>query len=136
VILLELTEKEVEVLKQALLKEKLSWEDRSDVSSRFKEAVIETCNSTWAKIDKASQRQEQALIGPKDLFHMVSVAKSEYGHLPADLHLSNKRVEQNDFKHISLASAVIMWLNSKNLLKKAVKFDFTNLSSEFEETEE
>ena len=135
-ILLELTEKEAEVLKQALIKEKLSWEDRSDVSNSFKEAVTETCDSTWNKIYKASQLQEEVLISNKDLTHLISLAKGEYSYLRADLHLSNKRVDENDFKHISLTSAVIMWLNSKNLLKKAVKFDFTDLSSEFEETEE
>lgn len=135
-ILLELTEKELEVLKQGLIKEKESWVDRDDVSSRFKDTVHEVCNSAWAKLDACTQPKPDFLISAKDLFYLVSLAKNEFSHLRADLYISNKRVEENDFKHIALANALIMWLNGNKILKNLVKFDFTDTSAQYEETEE
>ena len=134
-MILEITEDEAETVLKFMESGYLNFPfDR--YSTTQKEKLTDLCKSVTKKIVDAAKSQPEVLIGPKDLFHMISVAKGEYGHLPADLHLSNKRVDENDFKHISLASAVIMWLNGKNLLKKAVRFDFTDLSSEFEETDE
>lgn len=134
--LLELTDKELEVLKQGLIKEKAFWEDRTDVSNWLKETTFETCNSAWAKLDESTRVRPEILIDAKDLFFLISSAKSEYGHLKADTHISNKRVEQEDFRHIALANALIMWLNGHRVLKNLVKFDFTDTSSQYEETEE
>ncbi len=135
-ILLELTEKELEVLKQGLAKEQDSWVDRTDVSNGFRDAVNEVCDSVKAKLDSCAQTRPEVLISAKDLFYLISSAKNEYGHLRADLYISNKRVEENDFKHIALANALIMWLNEKKVLKNLVKFDFTDTSAQYEETEE
>jgi hypothetical protein len=84
----------------------------------------------------STEPKEEFLISAKDLAFIVAQAKTEYVHLPGDLHISNQKVEEKDFKHISLANAVIMWLNSKGLLNKLVKFDYTDQSSQYEETDE
>ena len=137
-ILLELTPKEAEVVGQALINEKYRLEDeaKSSIGKAELEKNVERCNRIWSKLGAASQPQEEVLITASDLFFLISSAKSEYRGLRADLYVSNKRVEESDFKHISLANAVIMWLNSKNLLKRVAKFDFTDLSSQYEESEE
>lgn len=138
VILLELTEKEAEVLANGLIKERYSWEgkDPMEVPRTIIDKSIEICNSAWAKLDEAKHAKPDLLITAKDLFHIKSLAKNEYLNLRNDLHISNKIVEQEDFVHISLASALIMWLNGKSLLKRLAKFDFTDHSSEFEEMDE
>ena len=138
IILLELTEKEAELLAQGLIKEKASWEDKDpmEVTQTAINKALEGCNSAWAKLDEAKHAKPDLLITAKDLFYIKSLAKSEYLNLRGEMHISNKIVEQEDFVHISLASALIMWLNKNNLLKRLAKFDFTDHSSEFEEMEE
>ena len=135
-ILLELSEKELELLKQGLIKQTYWWDDQTSVSDSLREGMVELCNSLWAKLDNSNRTKPDFLISAKDLFYLVSLAKNEYHHLRADLYISNKRVEENDFKHIALASALIMWLNGHRLLKRLVKFDFTDTSAQYEETEE
>lgn len=135
-ILLELTNKELELLKQGLIKEEIWWQDKEDISGSLRETKTHLCHSLWAKLDNVEQIQPDALISSKDLFYLVSSAKTEFLGLRADLYLSNKRVDENDFKHIALANALIMWLNGHKLLKRLVKFDFTDISSQYEETEE
>jgi uncharacterized protein YydD (DUF2326 family) len=136
--LLELTQQEVEVVKRALIAERHSYmeESMTSIGKAELEKGIRLCDSIWDKVDRASQPQEDLLITASDLFFLISSAKDQYRHLRADLHISNKRVEESDFKHISLANAVILWLNSKNLLKRLASFDFTDLSSQYEESEE
>lgn len=135
-ILLELSEKELEVLKQGLIKEKYFWEEKEGISSGLRDDKADLCNSLWAKLDVCDRVKPDILISLKDLFHIVSVAKNEYFNLRADLYVSNKRVEENDFKHIALANSLIMWLNGHRLLKQLVKFDLTDTSSQYEQTEE
>ena len=78
---------------------------------------------------------QELVITYKDLFHLVSLAKGQYLLLPNDLHISDVRVEENDYKHIALANAVIMWLNNKNALNKIARFDYTDKSCQYEEQE-
>ena len=135
-ILLELTEKEfltVHLAVNVLCKAStVLHEERKQETDRKN---IEVCNSVLEKLDLAHESQEAVLITSKDFFDLMSLTKLEYHRLHADLHISNKKVEESDFKHISLARAVIMWLNGKNLLKRLVKFDYTDQSSQYEETE-
>jgi hypothetical protein len=136
-ILLELTEKEADILKQAIIKEKYHWEDqlRADVSKTLIDNNLNTCNSISTKLDLASQPQPDLLITSKDLFHIKSLAKGQFHELRGDLQISNKRVEEEDLVHISLANAVIMWLNGRGVLKKVARFDCTDDSFEYEESE-
>lgn len=137
-ILVELTEKEVEALENGLIKEKASLEDArsSEIGKTAIEKKLEGCNSAWAKLDNAKRVKPDAIITNKDLFLIKSMAKSEYNNLSNDLHISKKKVEEEDFVHISLANALIMWLNSKNLLKRLAVFDYTDESFKYDGNEE
>jgi hypothetical protein len=133
-ILLELTEKEAELLAKVIVAKE---EDVNCSNAGFseKERVTKLCGSIVKKVLDAQQTQKDTYITSKDLFHIISLAKSEYPKLVGDLHLSNKKVEECDFKHISLATAVILWLNGNKLLKRLVRFDFTDNSCQYEEIE-
>lgn len=137
-ILVELTEKEVEVIQNGIIKERysISETDPMEIPRTSLEKSMEACHSVWAKLDEAKQGKPDLLITSKDLFYIKSLAKNEYLNLRSDLHISNKIVEQEDFVHISLANALIMWLNGNKLLKRLAKFDFTDHSSQYEEMDE
>jgi hypothetical protein len=133
VILLELTEQEAEIVRNGILLEQQvrGKEDRTDYDNK-----VSRCDKILFKLWAAKEPQKDVLIGPKDLVQIVSTAKSQHVFLPANLYISNKKVEEEDFRYISLANSLILWLNGKELLKKLVRFDITDLSNEFEETEE
>ena len=136
VILLELNEKEAEVLKNAILKERHWWDsEEADTvnKERMKEKILALCLSIDTKLDNAQQVQPDSIITSKDLHNIKSLAKDEYVKLSSTLQISNKAVEQKDFVHISLTSALILWLNRNNLLKRLVKFDITDDRYEYEE---
>lgn len=137
-ILLELTESEVEVVERAIKIEKNSWlaTDIMQASRTLIENNTRYCDSVLTKLEVASKPQNDVLIKSKDLFLMISQAKDEYGKIRGDLRISNKPIEEKDFVHIAVANSVIMWLNGKQLLKRLAKFDYTDHSYEFEETEE
>lgn len=130
-ILLELTKKEAEVIRQALaLKKDLPPKDGIGLTEKEKEDKFS--DLVLAKLEAASQPKQDALLSYKDLFLIIDSAKQNYLNLSPDLHISNKKVEENDFKHIALANAVIVWLSSKSLLKRLAKFDFTDSSCQYE----
>lgn len=137
-ILLELTEKETDVLRMGLIELKDSLEDLASAgaSKTSLEKQSTACNSIWAKLDLASQPKQEVLITSKDLHYLKSLANSEYKSLSHNTYLSKKKVEERDFVHISVANALLMWLNSGNLLKNLVRFDFTDNSNEYEGNEE
>ena len=128
------TEKEIEILKEAIVA-KREFISQSEMGWSEKERGVGICDAVIGKIESASQPKLDVLITSKDLFQIVSLAKRGYHDLHADIHISNKKVEQNDFRHISLANAVILWLNEKNLLKRLVIFDYTDHSCQYEETD-
>lgn len=72
----------------------------------------------------------------KDLLNIKDLAKNEFRNLPGDLWLSNKKLEENEVVQISLANAIVSWLNGKELINGSVSFDYTDHSSEFETNEE
>jgi hypothetical protein len=137
-ILLELTESEVEMIQSGIQKERSSWLEKNitEVSETLMGNNVRHCDSVLNKIGEASKPQKDVLIGSNDLFLIISNAKNEYGKIRGDLRISNKSVEEKYFIHIALANSMIMWLNGKNLLKRLAKFDYTDHSYEFEETEE
>ncbi len=136
-ILLELTEKEAELVQKGVLNRQTTWDlDGKDGDFNDHENHLKRCDTILSKLEKASLPQEDHLITFKDLFYIVSLAKGQYHSLPSNPHLSGKEVKEGDLKHISLANAVIMWLNSNRLLKKLAVFDFTDSGYEFEQTEE
>ena len=134
-ILLELTEKEVNFLKEVIGLEKTSVSE-SSIGFAEQERKTGICNSFLAKVEEACKPKEDVLITNKDLFFIKDLTHTVYKGLRAELKISQQPVEQKDFVHISLASAVIMWLNSRGLLKRVAKFDFTDDSFGYEGIEE
>lgn len=136
-ILLELTEKEAELLGLGIIREGYYWRDvdPKDVSRTIKEKNTATCDKLWAKLDVAKHVKEDIAIVHKDFMDVVSLANMEYRHLPLDLHISSIKVEDAHIRLICLANALIVWLNGKNLLKRLPKFDFTDMSAQYEENE-
>ena len=135
-ILLELTEKEAELLGYGLIKEGYYWRDADPkaISRTAKEKNVEICNIVWQKLEEAKQVKEDTLITDKDFKDLISLANGQYARLPLDLHISNIKVEDAHIRLICLANALIMWLNGKSLLKRLAKFDFTDMSCQYEET--
>ena len=135
-ILLELTEKEAELVQKLALNYGLVPRNKEVEDFTDYERRIDNTKNISDKVDLALLPQPEHPITDKDLFHIISMAKDQYLALPADLHISNKKVREDDFKHISLASAVVVWLNSKNLLKRLAGFEFTDHAYDFEDTNE
>jgi hypothetical protein len=75
-------------------------------------------------------------IKAKDLFSIVSMSKQEIVRLPSNLHISDQKVEECDYRHIAVANSLIVWLNKNNALKELVEFDFTDHSCDYESNEE
>ena len=98
--------------------------------------MISVLESASAKIAAAFEPRQDTIISSNDLALIVSTAMGDYKTLHGDLHISNKKVEQKSFVHISLVNAAISWLNSKNLLKGLARFDYTDCSNEFDSLEE
>jgi hypothetical protein len=135
-ILLELTEKEAEFIRNNMLSaEDLLASNESSTGRTDRENQVVLCRSIVSKVVNAFVPQKELIITFKDLFYVISSAKEQYHKLHPDLHISNKKIEENDLKHISLANALIMWLNGKNLLKRLARFDFTDESCQYEEME-
>lgn len=80
-------------------------------------------------------KEQETLINFKDLYLIRSMANDEFVRLPAEVEISNKKVDQRDLVTISVANSMLVWLNSKGLLTNLVSFDFTESSTQFEETE-
>jgi hypothetical protein len=132
-LLLELTPNEAELLQNSLLKEKSFWESKnSNMEGAAIERNLNTANLILSKIDDASRTKPDILINFNDLSLIKSNAITEYCKIKNNIKISNKEVEQKDFAHISLANSVFLWLNSKNLLKRFVGFDYTDDSSSYE----
>ena len=130
-ILLELTEAEAETMLNLMQTGCLNFPKDSYTKTEREKISIRAAN-VHNKVLDAMKPKSEVPITDKDLFFIKSLAKGEYRDLPADLHISNKKVEESDFVHISLVAATISWLNGKNLLKNIATFDFTDHSSEFE----
>lgn len=111
--LVELTEYEIEHLQDGL--------------SGLKPSIL-------SKLNEALIPQENILITHKDYKNLLSLAKDEWVKLPKELRISNKETDDKDLVRFSLANALIMWLNNKNVLKRLVRFDFTDHSNEYDST--
>lgn len=133
--IVELTEKELKALQTATITEQLNIV-QGPLLPTEKEKALQLIGKVSDKLILAHFPPEDVLITSADLFFLVDSSIKEYRLLRGDSTLSGKRVEESDFKHISLANAVIMWLNSHRLLKKHVRFDMTDDSFEYEVTEE
>ena len=77
-------------------------------------------------------KPKDLLITAKDLFDIKGLAKDVYKNIPTNLHISNKKLDEDDFVHYSLANALILWLNKNKALNTNVSFDITDHSGDFE----
>jgi len=134
-ILLELTTKEAEFIREVIALEKNSVTN-SKLEWAEKERKTGICNSFLAKVDHASEPQKDVMITANDLFLLISQAKREYLSLNSGLHISGIEVDKKDLPHISVTNALLLFLNGENLLKKMVRFDITDQSGQYEELEE
>lgn len=133
-ILLELTEKEAEIVRKGILHEEASWaKDGSDGDFNDHENKLNRCKVILAKWEEANKPQVEETITFNDMFNIVSMAKDEYLNLSHPLHISRTKIEEKFFVHISLAQSLIVWLNSKKLLKRLASFEFTDHSTDFED---
>lgn len=136
-VLIELTEKEFEVIRfsvELVKKEstKLYEEDGFEADRKS----IEFCNNILEKIDLASMAKDDVIIKIKDLFFIKSLAITEYNKLPVPMSVSNVKIEQKDLVHVAFIRSIIMWMNKNNLLKNLVRFDTTDESTQYESIED
>lgn len=131
--ILELTEEEMETTLRFMNSGCVNI--NRDVSFEEKEKQSNICKSVTKKFIDSLKSKKDEVITFKDLQNIKCVASDQYLKLGATLQISNKKVDNKDFVHISLANALLMWLNSKNLLKRLARFDVTDDSYEYEEVE-
>lgn len=70
-------------------------------------------------------RNLEHVVNYRDYFNILSRAKTLYTKISLPVRLSRKELEPNDSVHITTMESFVMYLNEKNLLKKLVKFDYT-----------
>jgi len=133
--LVEFTEEEAGMILEFM---EIGWSNRhKDITLRTElEKKVDVYRSVYAKIDESFDDKPDVLITAQDYNRIKDLAVGQFHNLRNDLYLSNKKMEEKDSVHISLANAVIGWLNNKGLLKRLPRFDYTDHSSEYEEMEE
>lgn len=65
------------------------------------------------------------VINAGDLFEMLSSAKGGYANHRAPMFISRKRIESSESVHVSVIESFITYLNKNKLLRKFIKFDYT-----------
>lgn len=66
------------------------------------------------------------MLTNRDLFDIVSDAGANFSSQRLPMSISKKQVEQSAFRHVATIEAFISYLNRMNLLKRLVKFDYTD----------
>lgn len=122
-ILLELTESELNIIAKAIAAERNLDEQLWFNDKQKKEAL---CVSVLSKVEIARIDPQDEPIKYRDFENMVSTAKSNFTKLNAEIFVSNKKVGENYLTYLCFMEAFISWLNHKSLLKRLAKFDFTD----------
>jgi hypothetical protein len=122
-ILLELTDEELNIIAKALLTEQKLDEQLRHNEKEKKESL---CVAILNKFENARIKPKDELINFRDFENMVGTAKTNYVRTGNDIFISNKRVEENYLTYLCFLEAFTSWLNQKNLLKRLPKFDFTD----------
>jgi hypothetical protein len=77
-------------------------------------------------IDKHMEYQKLTHVIQKHEFsNIVSQAASNMSNLPINLHISGRKIDQYEMKHVAMIEAVISYMNRHELLKKQVNFNVT-----------
>jgi len=79
---------------------------------------------------------ETYLFTDEDLFEVLDNAKQNMTNFSLPLYISNKEVSQGSMVSLAIVESVLMLLNSKNLLTKEVKVDYSDASCNFEINED
>lgn len=65
------------------------------------------------------------VINSKDLYDIIGMAKSNYTNFRLPLHVTRRRVDTGELPQVAMVESVLSYLSKMNLLKKLVKFDYT-----------
>jgi hypothetical protein len=74
---------------------------------------------------------ETYLFTNDDLLKVLDNAKQNMSNFSLPLYISNKDVQQGSMVSLAIIESVLMLLNSKNLLTKQVKIDYSDASCNF-----
>jgi hypothetical protein len=66
------------------------------------------------------------VVNSNDLFDIMSGAKNNFSKRKLPVRISRKQVESGEAANVSVIESFISYLNKANLLKKTVKFDYTD----------
>ena len=65
------------------------------------------------------------VVNSGDLFEIISNAKNGYTKQRMPVKVTRKQLEPGEVPHVAMIESFISYLNNMNLLKKLVKFDYT-----------
>lgn len=71
-------------------------------------------------------RKLDHMVNSSDLFEIFSGAKAFYTNKRMPVRVTKKQLDSNEAAHISVIESFISYLNRLHLLKKVVKFDYTD----------
>lgn len=87
-------------------------------------------------VDKALENQKIThVIQKHDFTNIISQASSNMSNLKINLHISGKKVDQYEEKHVAMIESVISYMNRNELLKRPVEFNYTD-QPDFESIED
>lgn len=66
------------------------------------------------------------LVNSGDLHDIMSGAKNNYTNKRLPVRITRKQLDSTEATHISVLESFISYLNRNNLIKKLVKFDYTD----------
>ena len=122
-ILLELTEEELNIVAKAMIAQRQLDEGLMFNDKEKKDTI---CASILNKFEMSRIESKDELIKFSDFENLVSIAKQNYSKLGSEVFISNKKVGENYFTYLCFLEAITSWLNEKNLLKRLARLDFTD----------
>jgi hypothetical protein len=66
------------------------------------------------------------MINRRDLYEIVAGAKSNFTDRRVPVRISKIQVDQSELTTVAIVESMLAYLNRNNLLKKQVKFDYTD----------
>lgn len=66
------------------------------------------------------------VVNKGDLYEITSMAKNRFSNQKLPMFITRKAVEPEEFRNIAVMEAFINYLNGRHLLKRLIKFDYTD----------
>lgn len=66
------------------------------------------------------------VINSADLYNIISGAKSSYNKAKLPMRITNRQVDTSELPHVALIESFIGYLTNMHLVKKFIKFDYTD----------